>query len=292
MGGAAAFDLGCGSGSDSDSGADAGPASVSPEEDAGLVGNDPDATTARAGIGSPLCGVTGITTCMPDDDGSRHPMTTTKPCVGDAGASASACRVVAPSSTDCFTAAPGTPPVAYSAGLDGTSCKEAADCAPGFDCVTTDKGGGVCRHYCCSRSTCDKQTAQNGSPTFCDIEELFTGSTLDGGGQANAPKVPVPVCMPIKKCKLLMPGECTAQETCAIVTDKGDTGCVRTGPALEGQSCDEEGCSAGLTCLGNAGDRRCYKLCQVDGNDCGSSKTCTTGTVFQDTSYGVCKAPM
>ena len=75
----------------------------------------------------------------------------------------------------------------------------------------------------------------------------------------------------------------------AIVTEKGDTGCVASGTAKATDPCDEERCAAGLTCLGSYGDRRCYKLCRVEGSDCAAGKTCATGAVFQDTSFGVCK---
>ena len=52
---------------------------------------------------------------------------------------------------------------------------------------------------------------------------------------------------------------------------------------------DQEHCDSGLTCLGSPGDRRCYKLCRVEGADCAPMQTCTTGSIFQDTTFGVCK---
>jgi hypothetical protein len=95
--------------------------------------------------------------------------------------------------------------------------------------------------------------------------------------------------MPLKTCKLLLDGQCGDKETCAIVTDKGDTGCVPKGNANVGDPCDQEHCAADLTCLGSPGDRVCYKLCKTEGSDCGPMQKCTTGSVFTDTSFGVCK---
>jgi hypothetical protein len=98
-----------------------------------------------------------------------------------------------------------------------------------------------------------------------------------------------PVCMPIKTCKLLHHGDCGATETCAVVTEDGETGCVLKGSAKAGEPCEDQHCGTDLTCLGSPGDRRCYKLCRVDGADCGSIERCTTGSVFKDTTFGVCK---
>ena len=159
-------------------------------------------------------------------------------------------------------------------GVDGVSCQSGSDCAPGFDCVDGAKGA-VCRRYCCLGS-CATHPAQNGGPTFCDIQKLVDAHMA-------------PVCMPLKTCKPLVSGECGDKETCAVVNEKGETGCVPTGNAKAGDSCDKVHCDASLTCLGSPGDRRCYKLCRVEGSDCGPMQTCTTGSVFQDTTFGVCK---
>lgn len=161
-------------------------------------------------------------------------------------------------------------------GVDGATCEKGSDCAPGFDCVEGDKGA-VCRRYCCSGS-CESQLSRNGGSTFCDI-----------GKVASVDPHMIPVCMPIKACKLLRDADCGDKETCAVVTDKGVTSCVPRGDAKVGDPCDDTHCDANLNCLGNPGDRHCYKLCRVDGNDCGPMETCTTGSVFQDTTFGVCK---
>lgn len=225
-----------------------------------------------------LCGVvTG--TCSPDDDGTYTRAAGAVACATpphdgtDDDDDALGCRIAKENGAvvpKCDAADP--------RGVDGVSCSRGSDCAPGFDCVEGEKSA-VCRRYCCAGS-CASQSSQNGGPTFCDIGKLVDPSLA----QHIAP-----VCMPIKTCKLLREDECGDKETCAVVNDKGDTGCVPTGNAKAGALCNEDHCDRGLTCLGSPGDRRCYKLCRVEGMDCGPTQTCTTGSVFQDTTFGVCK---
>ena len=228
---------------------------------------------------SRLC--TKTTECLPDDDGTFTLSTGTicatpvdggtVPPVHDNG-----CRIIADVGPHCYNDG-GTD----RNGIDGVACSTGNDCAPGFDCVLgTGNRSAVCRRYCCSGSSaCDDHLSQNGGKTFCDIQSLAESSTL------------VPVCMPIKLCTLLKPKECTSSETCAIVTDKGDTGCVAVGPKKETESCDEAHCADGLTCLGSVGARTCYRLCRIEdgvADTCTSGK-CTTGSLFPDTTYGVCQ---
>lgn len=239
-------------------------------------GTDASAASAPSVRGSPLCGVT-TGSCMPDDDG-------TKPATGalcvepapEAGASslATACRTAITSDSYASVCLHDQ---ADRRGTDGVACQAGSDCAPGFECIEGEKGG-VCKRYCClGWRSCVGHASQNGGPTFCDIQT------------AAATPRKVPVCMPLKKCKLLTDGECSEGETCAIVTEKGDSGCVRTGNAKVDEPCDEERCGADLACIGSTGDRRCYQLCRVTGNDCGPTQACMTGAIFQDTAFGVCK---
>ena len=235
-----------------------------------------DAATSKGDTyrGNPLCHVTPMW-CMPDDavacadpaaDGGTADAATAVPDQGCRLALGAGTTVPTPS---CRSATP--------AGVDGASCSSGADCAPRFDCVEGDKGS-VCRRYCCL-DTCGEQTSQNGGATFCDVQKL-----VDTNQKA-------PVCMPLKRCKLLTQGECAANETCAVVDETGDTGCVGVGPAQVGQSCDETHCASGLTCLGQAGNRKCYQLCRVNGTACGPSQVCKTSTVFKDMTIGVCTTP-
>lgn len=226
--------------------------------------------------GNPLCHAT-VLSCTPDDDGYSQDASDTE-CArlvsdagGDSGAKTMGCRlaiggdgIVAP---ECESATRG--------GGDGTACSTGAECAPGFDCVAGEKDS-VCRRYCCLDS-CTGQVSQNGGSTFCDVQQL-----VDVGQKA-------PVCMPLKHCKLLTAGECSGNETCAVVDETGDTGCVDVGPAQVGQGCDDAHCAAGLTCLGQAGNRKCYELCLVGSTTCGPAQACKTSTVFKDMSIGVCQ---
>jgi hypothetical protein len=227
-------------------------------------------TFAPSTTGSTLCEYRGDASnaCFPDDDGRTRNV----PCAEASGsplpdAGVPACRIKS-----------GGPACTYgsAAGVDGVACERREDCAAGFDCIRSSQGGGVCRHYCCSGS-CAAVSSQNGGPTFCDVQEIH--KTL---GKA-------PVCMPLKKCRLLTPGDCGAGETCAVVTEKGDTGCVAIGPAIASDSCEEQHCAADLTCLGSPGNRRCYALCRIDRSTCTAGEKCTTGTVFNEQTYGVCR---
>ena len=240
-------------------------------------------TKASAPAVSRLCSLAQM--CLPDDDGTFTPSgfrACATPVDGglDIANHANGCRIVADATATCFSDG-GTD----RNGVDGAACGTGSDCAPGFDCILgTGNRAAVCRRYCCAgASACDDHMSQNGGKTFCDIQSLAESSTL------------VPVCMPLKQCTLLKAKECTLDETCAIVTDKGDTGCVATGPVTETNPCDEAHCAAGLTCLGSAGERQCYVLCRVDdsgsaaSSGCKIGQTCTTGSLFPDTTYGVCR---
>lgn len=261
---------------------------TSPLNDQGGGTNAPSLAAADAGAtkpmvyrGNPLCQWTG-NECMPDDDGYRltagaQPCAEPPPDAGDAALDATpghGCRLapgpagsaIAPVCADVSTP-----------GGDGASCTRGEDCAAGFDCIAGDKTM-ACRRYCCS-GTCKGQLSQSGGATFCDVQDLaeFTQKA--------------PVCMPLKRCMLLGTGECSADESCAVVTESGDTGCVRIGAQQVGASCDEGHCAAKLTCLGQPGSRKCYKLCKVSSSECGSSQVCATSTVFKDPNFGICQKP-
>ena len=232
--------------------------------------------------GNPLCHVDLSTDCSPDEDTYRLSTggTCEKPAAdaGDASTAAGdttsgACRITGNDGgigPRCSSA--------NAAGGDGASCQVGTDCAAGFDCVAGEAGAKACRHYCCA-GTCKGQLSQNGGGTFCDVQSL-----VDVHQKA-------PVCLPIKQCKLLGTGECASNESCAVVTESGDTGCVAVGVQQVGASCDDDHCAAQLTCLGQPGSRKCYKLCKVSSSDCGTSMVCETSTVFKDPTFGTCGKP-
>ncbi|MDB4941441.1 MAG: hypothetical protein JWP97_975 [Labilithrix sp.] len=241
-----------------------------------------DGGTASSGRyrGNPLCNTAQADSCMPDDDAHER-SASSKECAAqaspDAGAGtdgedAHSCRLthgddggVAP---QCFGES-------AAAGTNGATCDRGSDCAPGYDCVAGEKGNKSCRHYCCT-GTCSG-TLANGSATFCDVQSL-----VDLNAKA-------PVCMPVKRCSTLLgKGECAASETCTVVTESGDTGCVAVGDRQVGDSCDESHCAADLACLGQPGARKCFKLCKVSASDCPSPQTCVPSAAFKDGAFGIC----
>jgi hypothetical protein len=288
----AAFALGAGSAAGCSTQAvsaeSAGPGD--PLQDTGSSGGaepkppSPDASAPKLAPyhGNPLC-LTGPSTCMPDDDGYQRSLTNTDcvvlpPVAGTDGGppaeqKAKGCRVYhAPLDAmkigpQCLDAAP--------AGRDGASCTGGDQCAPGFDCIAGDKGA-TCRHYCCS-GTC-KGNLSNGGATFCDVQNLVSVPNK------------APVCMPIKRCDTLLGnGECSQNESCTVVTEGGDTGCVPNGERQVGASCDDAHCAAKLTCLGQPGSRKCFKLCKVNASDCPNTQTCVPSAAFQDADFGICQ---
>jgi hypothetical protein len=248
-----------------------------------VAAEDTGAPKAPLYRGNPLCNVIGGE-CVPDDDGSRLTAGAMK-CVevtdaGDAGTAtvvaSMGCRIHR-ETVDTF--APRCLAINVdTAGGDGVACKTGTDCAAGFDCIVGENGTKQCRHYCCA-GTCKGHESQSGGATFCDVQDL-----VDVNQKA-------PVCMPLKHCELLGTGECNANETCAVVTENGDTGCVAVGEKQVGASCDADHCAAGLACLGTAGSRECFKLCRVSSTDCGAAQICATSTVFKDPSFGICQKP-
>jgi hypothetical protein len=251
----------------------------------------PDAAAAPSVQNNQLCVVTSMSMSMCDPDNPESASSchlapdggAYDPAGGYADAGL-ACRVQpAPSIVSNGLGDPTACSVAGS-GTAGESCKMSTDCAAGFDCI----GMGVCRHYCCAGN------GQCASDEFCDIQDLATATTTK-----------VPVCMPITPpggCGLLPssadcapPEQCSApcpnSETCAVVREDGATGCVETGPARAGGSCDADHCGNGLVCLGALNARLCYALCDTTKADaCTAPQTCQGGLpLFQDPSVGVCR---
>ncbi|MCA9584370.1 MAG: hypothetical protein KC657_03335 [Myxococcales bacterium] len=251
--------------------------------------NDPAPSLAAADAGpgkqttyrgSPLCKVIEGT-CMPDGDERSTGILCADPDAGAAAADAAsdggaAGDPYAPQGCRVSEGASGslTPQCGDTgAGDDGASCKSGAECKPGFECVEGERGA-QCRRYCCL-GTCKGQASSNGGSTFCDVRQATAGGHK------------VPVCMPLKACKLLTEGECGPEETCAVVTDEGATGCVPAGAGQVGETCDEEHCAKGLTCVGSPGARRCLQLCRVD-KPCTGTQSCQSASFINDPKFGVC----
>ena len=248
---------------------------------------DASAPTIAPYLGNALCHI-GSGSCMPDDDVNQRSSLVSFPsaCVtqqssaSDAAAPADgapdskACRIGRVKENDRL--APTCFDVASLAGGDGTTCEIGEDCAPGFDCIAGERGMKRCRHYCCA-GTC-KGRLSNGSATFCDVQSLV-----------DVPQK-APVCMPLKRCnKLLGTGECSPNESCTVVGEGGEMGCTTVGDQQVGQPCDDSHCAAKLTCLGQPGARKCFKLCKVTASDCPNMQSCVTSAAFQDPDFGICQ---
>jgi hypothetical protein len=260
---------------------DEGPANTGPVE-AAVEASAPVA----AYQGNPLCNASLATGCCYPDGLITCEPTACAP-AADAGSESSGgytqaiygCHLApspAPSVPDAMSAAgvaqvsPACMPAGL--GLDGASCHQSNDCAPGYECV----GDGTCRHYCCAGNAACRLDQ------FCDIQQ-----TAGGGG---ATSMNVPVCVSTRQCSLTRPNACPQGQTCAVVREDGTESCVAVGSATAGQSCETEHCAAGLVCLG-ATARTCYALCEMVGaGQCPSPQTCKGGPpLFQDPGVGVCQ---
>jgi hypothetical protein len=241
------------------------------------------ADDATAGVakyrGSALCAAAiDASTCFPDDaplvgqcNPPREP-TTDAGLGGDGGnvLQGVSCHVVRDANTS--STAPPTPTCLVAGpGGDGDQCLKPTDCGAGYECVGSPS---QCRHYCCD-GTC-------GKAQFCDIQTV-----------ADVGSLKVPVCAPVRSCKLLSQMGCAEGETCAIVNDDdGTTSCVATGPAQVNQECEVTHCAANLTCLGQPGSRRCYQLCDKTANTACTvvgEKCKGTAPLFKDVNTGVCQ---
>ncbi len=263
------------------------------DDDGGKPSSAPDAgSSTRAG--SPLCGDRRV--CSPDDPRLEPVCGNELAPVSDAGmpmygggdddadgeapsddagsvARPLACRVQTDGSNSCENRAGN--------GGEGVACKLGTDCGAGLDCVRElGTEGGTCRAYCCDGLCSGVRTGNAGEGRFCDPTVR-----LDDGNR-------IPACLPIHSCRLLGEEQCLADQTCAVVREiDGSTGCVETGKAEVGDSCDVEHCAAGLNCLGTIGMRTCFQLCSDSGAACPSGQACTWAPpAFREAGLGVCTA--
>jgi hypothetical protein len=258
----------------------------------GSSGGGSDAAT----WGNPLCRLSqasadgGLYGCNPDQPASSID------CAMDGGAAAGdggsyACRVQPAPPSSSGMNSPTTPATGCSASsgdrVDDAECTTSNDCAPTFECVGTAGGtAGRCRQYCCAGNSACGDPDAGLATRFCDVQFL---------NQASA--TPVPVCMPIDPCNLqdqllaATPPTCPQTQTCAVVREDGQTGCVDIGGQGPGDSCERDHCQAGLVCLGAPGQRVCYTLCDTqNGAQCTAPEKCQGGLpLFQDPRVGVCR---
>jgi hypothetical protein len=165
------------------------------------------------------------------------------------------------------------------ASLEGSNCISSSDCAPGLACVGDGSAvGSQCMNYCCEG---DDSCPVN---RFCSRRPLKTAAPVTSPPQAP---LMVPVCAPSEQCDLMDPYpcpddncKCPSALACAPVGRDGARRCVVPGNGTAGEECP---CDAGYFC--SAADI-CLKLCQVNGQDCGSG-TCQSIGGFPE-QWGLC----
>lgn len=153
----------------------------------------------------------------------------------------------------------------------GDPCTSVSHCAAGLGCTNT-MGVGVCRQYCCD----DAEACP--SSTYCALQPM-----------TEAPQVSIPVCSPVKNCKLLDNSGCAANEACTIVRKDGTTSCVTPGPGTRDKPCP---CAAGYVCA--PATATCVKLCHIgkDDVDCEGGGACQGGVMLYPEGVGVCVFPV
>jgi hypothetical protein len=129
----------------------------------------------------------------------------------------------------------------------GSPCTDLADCAPGLACFADGAGGGVCERVCCPGA------GDCGATATCSGDGVLVDGTTSSWGRCSAPRT----------CTLLDPTSCPEREACYVVGASGETACLLTGAALEGEACElPNDCAGGLVCTG-AFMRTCAALCVV-----------------------------
>lgn len=229
-----------------------GTGSGSPTPGAGADAQPPPPKDYRAYCGDTTVCTPGTSECTPGGN----------PTMGSgSGESLTACQIVV--LKDEVTAACNGVGTLHA----GDPCMSVSHCAAGLGCANT-LGVGVCRQYCCD----DAEACPSNS--YCALQPM-----------AEAPDKPIPVCAPVKNCKLLDNSGCAEDEACTIVRKDGTTSCVTPGTGKRDQSCP---CAAGYVCA--PATATCMKLCHIgeDEVDCGSGGACQGGVMLYPEGVGIC----
>jgi hypothetical protein len=152
----------------------------------------------------------------------------------------------------------------------GDACENAAHCSATLGCVNTMSGGtsgGICRPYCCD-----------------DVELCPRDSYCAPLRMAEA-ALKIPVCTPVKKCKVLDDSTCDNGQVCTIVRNDGTTSCVDPGTGTRDEACP---CASGHVC--SKITNTCRKLCHLgnDATDCEGGGTCQGGVMGYPEGIGTC----
>jgi hypothetical protein len=130
---------------------------------------------------------------------------------------------------------------------EGESCELVTDCADGLACFAAGAAG-VCARPCCPDGI---ETCAGGQR--CVGSGVLVGDVVTAWWR----------CVEPRPCDLLATegSGCSLGEACYIVSDKGDTDCMRAGEAGPGDACAAPNdCAAGLFC-GARGS--CERICRL-----------------------------
>jgi hypothetical protein len=134
-------------------------------------------------------------------------------------------------------------------GMEGSACRDVADCGEGLACFDTGAGG-VCGRPCCPSG----------------IESCPGGQTCTGAGVLIDTTTTLWWrCVEPRSCDLWEEGACAPGDACYVVSEMGDTECLRAGDGTVGASCSAQNdCAAGHVCTGATPERRsCRLLCRL-----------------------------
>jgi hypothetical protein len=134
-------------------------------------------------------------------------------------------------------------------GAEGSACRDVADCEEGLACFDTGAGG-VCGRPCCPSGieSCPGGQACTGA-----------GYLIDGTSSLWWR------CVEPRSCDLWADDACAPGDACYVVSEMGDTECLRAGEGTVGASCAlQNDCAPGHVCTGATPERRsCRLLCRL-----------------------------
>jgi hypothetical protein len=135
------------------------------------------------------------------------------------------------------------------AGAEGEPCRAVSDCAEGLACFDLGTGG-ECGRPCCP----DELDSCPGGHSCTGAGMLIDGTASSWWR-----------CVEPRTCDLWEPGACAPGDACYVVSETGDTECLRAGTGTVGATCAAQNdCAAGHVCTGGTPERQsCRRLCRL-----------------------------
>jgi hypothetical protein len=268
---------------------------ATPNEDSGLLPNEPGSSAQAGAAGAAGEGSGGFSSSLGGDGGYGAGVTGSL--AGDGGApnASGGAAGAAPGSTMKFGCqvqrSDAEDPVirqcaAVGPGGSNAPCLTSSDCQAGFGCVG-DQGTGLCQRYCCvGVNAC-------GPDTYCTERPLRDAVTNAASSDVVSPLM-IPVCVPAENCDLNAPYPCPAGTQCAcksgtaclVVRADGTTTCAVPGKGKAGEACP---CAWDHVCSA-AAQNQCVKLCPTNGaSGCDNGGECQSNADLP-AGWGVCVA--